>query len=66
MISSYNASNNEISAEEYRLDSYINQSVNYVKAKLESKTLNVQIIGNGSTVIEQFPEAKSKITKNDQ
>ncbi len=66
VISSYNASNNEISAEEYRLDSYINQSVNYVKAKLESKTLNVQIIGNGSTVIEQFPEAKSKITKNDR
>ncbi len=66
VISSYNASNNEISTEEYRLDSYINQSVNYVKAKLESKTLNVQIIGNGSTVIEQFPEAKSKITKNDR
>ncbi|WP_288146936.1 penicillin-binding protein [Thomasclavelia cocleata] len=66
VISSYNASNNEILAEEYRLDSYINQSVNYVKAKLESKTLNVQIIGSGSTVIEQFPEAKSKITKNDR
>lgn len=66
VISSYNASNNEIPTEEYKLDSYINQSVNFVKAKLESKTLNVQIIGNGSTVIEQFPEAKSKVTKNDR
>lgn len=24
------------------------------------------MIGNGSTVIEQFPEAKSKVTKNDR
>ena len=66
VISSYNAVNSEAPAEEYKLDSYINQSVNYVKSKLESKTLNVQVIGNGSSVIEQFPEAKSKVTKNDR
>lgn len=66
VISSYNAINNETPTEEYKLDSYINQSVNFVKSKLESKTLNVQVIGNGSTVLEQFPEAKSRVTKNDR
>ena len=66
IVSSYNAADNETATEEYKLDSYINQSVNFVKSKLESKTLNVQVIGNGSTVIEQFPEAKSKVTKNDR
>ena len=42
----------------YTLDSYTNQSVNYVKSKVESKSLSVQIIGNGSSVIEQYPLSK--------
>ena len=50
----------------YTLDSYTNQSVNYVKSKLESKSLSVQIIGNGSSVIEQYPLAKSKVTSGDK
>lgn len=66
VITSYNAPNNDIVTEDYKLDSYINQSVKFVKSKLESKSLNVQVIGNGTTVLEQFPEAKSKVTKNDR
>lgn len=52
--------------ESYTLDSYINQSTNYIKSKLESKSLNVQLIGNGSSVIEQYPLANSKVTKGDK
>ena len=38
----------------------------YAQSKLESKSLSVQIIGNGSSVIEQYPLAKSKVTSGDK
>ena len=44
---------------------YFFKSLN-LKAKLESKALSVQIIGNGSSVIEQYPLAKSKVTSGDK
>lgn len=66
IISSYNAPVVDTVSEDYQLDSYINQSVNFVKSKLESKSINVQVIGNGTVVREQFPKAYTKITKNDR
>ena len=47
-------------------DTYMNQSVSYVKSKLDSKSLHVYIIGNGNTVIEQYPSATSKVSKGDK
>ena len=44
----------------------MNQSVSYVKSKLDSKSLHVYIIGNGNTVIEQYPSATSKVSKGDK
>ncbi len=65
IVSSYNAS--EITtSNDYQLDSFTNQSIAFVKAKLESKSLNVVTIGNGSSVVEQYPEAATKVTKNDR
>ncbi|RHM60606.1 MULTISPECIES: penicillin-binding protein [Coprobacillaceae] len=52
--------------ESYTLDSYTNQSVNYVKSKLESKSLKVQLIGNGGTIIEQYPIKKTKVSVGDR
>ena len=66
IVSSYNGTDNETPTQEYKLDSYINQSVNFVKSKLASKSLNVQVIGNGTTIIEQFPKNKSRVSKNDR
>lgn len=66
IVNEYNAPETTTVSSDYKLDSYINQSVNFVKAKLESKSINVQVIGNGSTVIEQFPEFGSKVMKNDR
>ena len=66
VVNRYNAKNTTAVDQSYTLDSYTNQSVNYVKSKLESKSLSVQIIGNGSSVIEQYPLAKSKVTSGDK
>lgn len=38
-----------------KLDSYISKKVEDVKKNLESKKLNVIVIGNGDTVINQYP-----------
>ena len=65
-VSSYNAPATTTTSEDYTLDSFTNQSANFVKSKLESKSINVQIIGNGSTVLEQYPEATTQVTKNDR
>ncbi|WP_294581344.1 penicillin-binding protein [uncultured Thomasclavelia sp.] len=66
IVSSYNAPATTTTSEDYTLDSFTNQSANFVKSKLESKSINVQIIGNGSTVLEQYPEATTQVTKNDR
>lgn len=66
VVNAYNAPEVTSESTDYKLDSYTNQSVNFVKSKLESKGVNVQVIGNGSTVLEQFPEANSNVAKNDR
>jgi penicillin-binding protein 2B len=66
VVNQYNAPDEKTVDESYTLDSYTNQSVNYVKSKLESKSLNVQVIGNGGSVIEQYPLARSKVTSGDK
>ena len=66
VVSSYNSNDDVTEIKNYKLDSFVNQSVNFVKSKLQAKNIDVQVIGNGSTVIEQFPKAKSKVTKSDR
>ena len=66
IVNKYNAPETTTVSSDYKLDSYVNQSVSFVKSKLESKAVNVQVIGNGNTVLEQYPEAGSKVAKNDR
>ena len=65
VVNQYNVEDQTID-EGYTLDSYMNQSVNYVKSKLEAKSLQVTVIGNGSTVIEQHPSALTRVSKGDR
>lgn len=65
VVNQYNVEDTTID-EGYTLDSYMNQSVSYVKSKLESKSLQVTVIGNGTTVIDQHPSALSRVTKGDR
>ena len=39
----------------YKLDSYLNQDVTSVKSKLENKGLEVIVVGDGDTIINQYP-----------
>lgn len=66
VVSTYDNGDDEVKTSSYKLDSFINQSANFVKSKLEAKNLNVQVIGNGTTVIEQFPKAQTKVTENER
>lgn len=66
VVNQYHVEDTTTIDESYTLDSYMNQSVNYVKSKLESKSLAVTVIGNGSTVIEQHPSANSRVSKGDR
>lgn len=65
VVNQYNVEDTTID-EGYTLDSYMNQSVSYVKSKLESKSLQVTVIGNGTTVTDQHPSALSRVTKGDR
>lgn len=54
---------NEIeSLESFYLNSYQNKTVEFAKQELESKKMNVKVIGNGSKVIKQYPSANEKVT----
>lgn len=47
----------------YTLDSYFNQPVSVIKEQLEKEGIQVQVIGNGNTIINQYPASDTVITK---
>lgn len=51
--------------ESYEMPSLINHSLDFANSKMESKKVNTVIIGDGSTVISQFPKAGTTINSND-
>ena len=48
------------------LDNYINKNINTTKAQLEEKDLNVYTIGDGNTIIKQYPSKESRVVSNDK
>jgi penicillin-binding protein 2B len=50
----------------YEVDSFANQSVSFVRSKLEAKQMGVEVIGTGTSVISQFPEPGTKINVGDR
>ncbi len=49
----------------YEIDSYINEEVNEVTSLLQSKGLNLIIIGDGNKIISQYPSKNTNLTKGD-
>ena len=49
---------------EYTIDNFTNQSVEYASSILKYNNIPYVIIGNGSSVVEQMPQAKSTIVSN--
>ena len=52
--------------EEFKMGSYLNKDVNSVVQNLKTKSLNVVVIGNGNTVINQYPMAGVEVNKIDK
>jgi len=52
----------KVKTSSYTLDSYMNQSTTFVKEMLTSHSLTPIIIGDGKTVIDQYPSAKTEVT----
>lgn len=48
----------------YTLENYTNKKVETVKKELESKNLQVEVIGSGDTITSQYPEKSIVLTKN--
>ena len=48
----------------YTLGNYTNKKVETVKKELESKNLQVEVIGSGDTITSQYPEKSIVLTKN--
>lgn len=52
--------------ETYLTESYINKKTENINELLKEKTINKIIIGNGNTIIKQYPSAKTIMNSNDK
>ncbi len=52
--------------EKIKLDSYLNKKVNDIKEQLNSKDIKVVVIGDGDTIVEQYPIKNTIITSLDK
>lgn len=48
------------------LNSYINKNTSITKSALEEQNINVYVIGDGNTIIDQYPSSKTNITTGDK
>ena len=55
----------KIEVTDYKVPSFINQNIETVKTTLISKGINYTILGAGTKVVKQYPEANDKITNKD-
>lgn len=47
----------------YTLDNYMNKNIDEVKKKLEESSISVEIIGDGTRIINQYPQEKIVVAK---
>lgn len=59
----YDAQDQNTETTTYKLDSYINKDAKEIKTLLESKNLEVEIIGNGNIITNQYPANNITVTK---
>lgn len=51
----------KVETSSYILDSYLNQSTTYAKDMLSSRQLVPLIVGDGTTIIDQYPKAQTEV-----
>lgn len=62
----YDAKKESIQNTSYTLDNYYNKKIDTVKSDLESKGLDVIVIGNGTKIINQYPVKGITLTKGNK
>lgn len=50
----------------YTLENYINKNINDVKQSFEGKNIEIITIGNGNTIVNQYPKVNSTITEKEK
>ena len=48
------------------MPSLVNHTIDYAHEKMKDKKLHLEVIGDGSSVIEQYPDASVTINSNDR
>ena len=48
----------------FTVENYIGQNVDKLRQKLTKNNINLQVIGEGKTVVKQFPKEKTVINQN--
>ncbi len=61
-----NGNSKEVKSSKYELESYINHSVSYSQKMLQNHSISPIVIGNGDTVIGQYPEAKTSVSSSNK
>ena len=52
--------------ESYEMPSLVNHTIDYAHEKMKDKKVHLEVIGDGSSVIEQYPDASVTINSNDR
>ena len=52
--------------ETYEMPSLVNHTVDYAYEQMKDKKVHLEVIGDGSSVIEQYPDASVTINSNDR
>lgn len=63
-LNKLNESSKKVKTISYTLPNFMNQSVTYAKNQLSKAGLTPTVIGDGSSVIGQYPDAKTTITNS--
>ena len=62
----YDGSSNKEKTKEYKVENYINKNIEEVKSSLEGKNIEIITIGNGDTVVNQYPNENSKLVEKEK
>ena len=62
----YGENNQKITSSQIKVGNYLNKDVNLIKEDLESKGLNVIVLGDGKNIIKQYPLKDTNLIKGDK
>lgn len=62
----YGENSEKIESSQVKIENYLNKDVSTIKKELESKELNVIVLGNGQKIINQYPNGGTSLINDDK